>query len=106
MSGKINLANILCIVLPTLLLVWKGDLLPPLAPLFYSRPWGQEQLAPSFYLFLLPLLSLVVFLLNQFMTKFLISKEEIFLILTVNSFSLLFSVLNTVAIFKIVFLII
>ena len=105
-AKKITAANIVCIVLPVLLLVWKRSFLPPLSPLFYSRPWGQEQLAPSYYLFLLPLFSLIVFLINLGLIKFLLPKEESFLALAIKVFSLLFSILNTVTIYKIVFLII
>jgi hypothetical protein len=105
-TNKLNLANILCIILPTLLLVWKRSFLPPLSPLYYSRPWGQDQLAPSDHLFLLPFFSLVAFIVNFLLTKSLLSKENNFLSLTICSFSLLFSVLNTVTILKIVFLII
>lgn len=44
-------------------------------PLFYSRPWGQEQLAKPLVLFILPGLGLIIFFLNSFISN-LISKEE------------------------------
>jgi len=45
-----------------ILFFWKK--IPPEVPLFYSRPWGKEQLANPLFLFLLPGLTLVVFLVN------------------------------------------
>ncbi|MDD3532305.1 MAG: hypothetical protein PHR64_00545 [Candidatus Shapirobacteria bacterium] len=38
--------------------------LPPQVPLFYSRPWGEAQLASPWFLLALPLLSLFVVALN------------------------------------------
>jgi len=38
--------------------------LPPEVPLFYSRPWGEEILAPPLALLLLPLSSLLVLVVN------------------------------------------
>jgi hypothetical protein len=43
-----------------ILFFWKK--LPPEVPLFYSRPWGKEQLVNPRFLFLLPGLTLVIFL--------------------------------------------
>lgn len=38
--------------------------MPPQVPLFYSRPWGEEILAPPYLLFILPFASLLVLLIN------------------------------------------
>jgi len=46
----------------SILFFWRK--LPPEIPLFYSRPWGKEQLAKPLFLFLLPGLTLVIFLIN------------------------------------------
>lgn len=43
----------------TVALLWFMRSLPPQVPLYYSRPWGAEQLAPQLFLFLLPLTSFV-----------------------------------------------
>lgn len=45
-------------------LIFNFPQLPPQIPLFYSRPWGEEQLAQKGQLFLLPGISLLVFFLN------------------------------------------
>lgn len=39
------------------ILLWFMRWLPPQVPLYYSKPWGAEQLAPRLLLFLLPLAS-------------------------------------------------
>jgi hypothetical protein len=41
------------------IILWFYKFLPPQVPLYYSRPWGQEQLASPMFLFLLPIGSLV-----------------------------------------------
>ena len=40
-----------------LALYWKY--LPPEVPLFYSRPWGEDQLVSPYFLWMIPLLNLV-----------------------------------------------
>ncbi|MEK7165766.1 MAG: hypothetical protein AAB874_03095 [Patescibacteria group bacterium] len=37
-------------------MIWSWQRLPPLVPLFYSLPWGEEQLAPPYFLTLLLLI--------------------------------------------------
>lgn len=49
--------------------------LPPQLPLFYSRPWGKEQLSSPLGLLLLPILSLVISFVN-FTFLSLIPQEE------------------------------
>ena len=64
--------------------LWLGELLliifgwkffPSEIPLFYSRPWGQEQLAKPLVLFILPGLGLIIFFLNSLISN-LAPKEE------------------------------
>lgn len=56
-----------------ILLSWHR--LPPELPLFYSQPWGKEQLTTPFGLFIIPGFSLVIFLIN-FALLFFLAKEE------------------------------
>ena len=65
-------------------ILWLGELLliifgwrffPSEIPLFYSRPWGQEQLAKPLVLFILPGLGLIIFFLNSLVSG-LAPKEE------------------------------
>jgi len=97
--------NLLIIFLGLLVLFWKRDLLPEKVPLFYSRPWGEEQLSPNIFLFLIPVLSLFVLFFNFQAIKFLFKKNKRLLFLITVGFSLLFSILGTTALCKIIFLI-
>ncbi len=69
--------NFLLIGSQFILILVLGRLLPPLIPLFYSRPWGQLQLTSPNFLFLLPALSLAVLFLNSLLTTIFL-KETIF----------------------------
>lgn len=93
------------IIINLLLILWKRNLYPEQIPLYYSRPWGEEQLAPNKYLFLLPIFSLAVFLFNFQIFRILLKKEEIFFAWVSGGISLLFSILSTVTLWQIIFLI-
>lgn len=51
-----------------LLIIFSWSFLPNRLPLFYSRPWGEEQLGSPWHLFLLPVLGLIVFFVNSILT--------------------------------------
>lgn len=38
-----------------IIITWQLSSLPPMVPLYYSRPWGEEQLAQKQSLFIFPL---------------------------------------------------
>lgn len=97
-------ANILIIFiqLAVILFFWRN--LPPQVPLFYSRPWGKEQLASYLNLFLLPGFSVVFFILNNFLFSLFIKEEKIALkALSLASFA--FSLFCLITLFKICLLI-
>lgn len=77
---------------------------PPEVPLFYSRPWGEEQLANSDFLWLLPSGALLIAFLNISLAAFLI-EEFPFLARILAWSTTLISFLASIAIFKIVTLI-
>lgn len=62
--------------------------LPPVIPLFYSRPWGEDQLVPKLLLLTVPLASFAIFLANFFITKS-FSGEKSLLLLRILSFAAL-----------------
>lgn len=101
----LNRANIILLIIDVVTLFWKRNLLPIKVPFFYSRPWGEEQLAAKEWLLLIPILSLVLFLINRQLGKLLINKGEKFLPIVMEGFALLFSVLGTITLLKIIFLI-
>jgi len=51
--------------------------LPPQIPLFYSKPPGEDQLADTWMIILLPLILNGIILLNNFFVKKFFSKDEI-----------------------------
>lgn len=78
--------------------------LPPQVPLFYSHPWGESQLASPAGLMLLPLLSLLIFILN-FGIILKTFKEEKFIARILAGAGVIFTFLCTVALFRIIALI-
>ncbi len=69
--------NFLLIALQSGIILSFGHFLPPLIPLFYSRPWGQSQLTNPSSLFLLPGLSFLTLVLNSGLT-IIFFKETVF----------------------------
>ncbi len=86
------------------LILWKWRSLPPLVPLWYSRPWGGDQLTSPLFLFLLPLGNILWYSLDVFLAAYVTSE---YLIFTQALFSttLLVSLMSLVTIAKIIFLV-
>lgn len=103
--SKFPFINLLTIVIGLGTILIKNSSLPEKLPFFYSHPWGEEQLASRNSLFIIPISSFIIFVLSYQIGKLLQKKEENFLSSVINSCSLLFSVLGTITVLKIVFLI-
>lgn len=86
------------------LLLWRWRMLPPLLPLWYSRPWGADQLASPYWLLLLPLMSLTIYGVNFLVAMYIMAEYLIFTQMLFLS-SLVVSLLSFVALMKILFLI-
>lgn len=103
----INLVNkfvFLLILCSLIILAVRWSSLPPLVPLWYSRPWGIDQLAPPFWLFLLPVSGLLIHALNFLITiyvtiEYLTFTQMLFLA------SLIVNILSFVTLIKILFLV-
>ena len=67
----------LCILGQTSLILTATEKLPPQIPLFYSKPWGEQMLAPSFFIWILPITTLTLFVINFLISKLL---QNLFLI--------------------------
>ncbi len=78
--------------------------LPPSVPLWYSRPWGTDQLAPAIYLFVLPGITVGIHIVNTVFAMYITTE---YLIFTQSLFlsSLVVSLLALVAVLKIIFLV-
>ena len=96
--------------LQILLILFFWRKLPPEIPLFYSRPWGEEQLANSWSLFILPSLTIIVFLINfsfsYLVKKYFPEKEEKLLLKILEVTNIFFSISCLITLIKIVFLVI
>lgn len=71
-------SSIVLIVVQLIVVVIIFPQLPPKVPLFYSRPWGNPQLANSTYLLLLPGLSLAILLINAVIAAIFIDQKSFY----------------------------
>lgn len=86
------------------LLLWRYSKLPPLVPLWYSKPWGVDRLAHPMWLILLPAGSFVILLVNTIAARIFTRDMLIFSqILAVTA--LLVAILSLVTLTKILFLV-
>lgn len=102
------LSNILIIILTFGLAFFSYSDLPPEVPLWYSRPWGETQLAPKMFIFLIPLISLLIFGANLIIPDLIrfekIEENErkvIFIKDCLVFVSLVISLINLITVFKI-----
>ena len=49
--------------------LFRFNSLPPQLPLFYTRPWGEEQLADSWVIIMIPVFANMLFFLNDYLYK-------------------------------------
>jgi len=97
--------SFILILVQALIILFALSFLPSQVPLFYSRPWGEEQLAHPLYLFLLPLVNLAVFILNSILLSF-IEKKELLIRQILIICILLFNFLSLITLVQIVRLVI
>lgn len=83
---------------------WLFSQLPPQIPLFYSRPWGEDQLVDYWFIFILPFLLHVFIFLNIYLyNRFFLPNQLVKKIMDTANW--LFIVLCTLIFLKIIFLI-
>ncbi len=96
--------SILLVVLSLVLLVSQWNNLPPEVPLWYNKPWGGEQLADPRWLFILPAMSIAIYLLNSIVSVYLVSDYLIFTqMISLTTF--ITSFLSCITFIKILFLV-
>lgn len=79
--------------------------LPPQLPLFYSRPWGEEQLTSPLVILILPGLSIAIVLINLAINVF-IAPKEILMRQIISITAAVFSLLCLITLAQIVRLVI
>ncbi len=95
---------LLLFLLCVILLIWRLPNLPSQVPLWYAKPWGNDQLAHPFWLAILPATILMFYVLNLFVSAKFCAKHLIFTQLLFAT-SLLVALLSFIALAKILFLI-
>jgi hypothetical protein len=93
-----------CLVISLFFIVWRWGRLPPTVPLWYSRPWGTDQLTSPIWLFSLPLGALCIYFINLAVSEFVTAEYLIFTQMLFLS-SLLVNILSLVTLVKILFLV-
>lgn len=66
------------IIISCMLILWKWKLLPPLIPLWFSKPWGQERLANPLFLLVIPFSGLIIYSINVFLVRFVYQLHPIY----------------------------
>lgn len=94
--------GLITVLLSVLSLIIKWQNLPPQVPLFYSKPWGSEQLAPKSFLWFLPILAVVIWLLDLALIRTFLKNNE-FLSRILAVFGALTAILVSITLVKIVF---
>jgi len=56
--------------------LYNRKLLPPELPIFYSKPWGQERLAPSDAIWVPVLIGMILLIINGFLSLKIFAKEK------------------------------
>lgn len=97
-----TLISFLLTVLSFYLIFSKIEYLPPEVPLWYSKVWGPERLANPDWLWLLPSLIIVIFLVNQIIAKLLESKA---LVNIITWSTVIFGIIINYSLFRILLLI-
>ena len=72
----------------TLLFIAKLNVLPPQIPLYYSRPGSDQQIVQTYYVFLLPLISLIFITANKFFSASILKEEFAQIIAYIQSISI------------------
>jgi len=91
-------------LLSVVLLLWRFPLLPPAVPLWFSRPWGADQLASRYWLILLPVSSIMWYGIDLLISIYVTMEYLIFTQLLFLS-ALIVSILSFVTLIKILFLV-
>lgn len=100
----VNKFVIFCTIFSLAAIALRWNKLPPMVPLWYSRPWGIDQLALPYWLFILPIGGIILYSVNRAISMYITAEYLIFtqvLFLT----SLLITFLSFITLIKILFLV-
>ena len=98
------IAIVILLLLQFLAIAFFYKYIPPQIPIFYSQPWGQEQLADKKLIFLFPIQLILLLIINYFLTALFFLKEKLLAKFFIFGVSLV-AVLLSIAFFKILSLV-
>ncbi len=105
LNSKFFRWNLVFVAIQLFVLIWQFSNLPQQVPLYYSLPWGESQLVSASTLFIIPTLSIVLFLVNHlFAIGF--SQKNILLSKLLIFTSLIISLFFLITLLKIIYLVI
>jgi len=93
------------LIVQFVLILWFYNRLPPEIPLFFSQDWGQAWITSSSSIFLLPLFSFIIMLINYFLALYFFTRKILLSQLLVI-FSFIFSIFSTLSVLEIIRLVI
>lgn len=103
---QLYVASFSLAVLTIILVAARFGSLPPFVPLFYSKPWGEEQLISKIALFAVPLLILIFLFINMGLAKAIAGNFNNSLVsLILSGLSILVALLGTITVLRILFLV-
>lgn len=100
----VNKFVLVIFILSLAVIIWRFRLLPPQVPLWYDKPWGNDQLASPLWLFVLPLGSIAIYFANIIISIYFAADLLIFT-QTLALTSLTVSLLSFITLVKIIFLV-
>lgn len=99
-----SIFTIVCICFTIIILLFSWNALPTEVPLWYSKPWGKDRLAPSLWLFFLPAASFFWYVFNSILSIHVTKNHLVFAqILFLNAF--LVSVFSCITVSMIIWII-
>lgn len=87
--------------LSLLLIILAFSKLPPLIPLWYSKPWGPDRLAHPLWLFIFPISSIIWYCLDVLLAVFITREYLVFSQLLLTS-SVIVSIVSFFSVIKII----
>lgn len=102
--GVVNKFMSIITILSIAVLIWRFRSLPPQVPLWYQKPWGEDQLASPYFLILLPVGALLVYFVNGIVSIY-FTKEHLVFTQILFLTSLVVALLSFVTLVKILFLV-
>jgi len=100
-NGQLFRFNVILITFQFFWLIFKFDYLPNSVPLFYSLPWGDARLSTASTLFVIPLVSIIITLVNNLLATYLL-RQMVLLSRLLLILSLVLSLLGFVTLYQIV----